>query len=200
MDTLTAIRERRSVKHFDPEHRMSDGEIRRLLEHALLSPTSFNIQNWRFIAVTDQEKKDALCATSWGQKQVREASLTLLLCADLRAHEGGERYWREAPDAVQKAVVPAIASLYENDAQLRRDEAMRSIGIAGQSIMLAAKAMGYDSCPMIGFDQKQAAEIIKLPPEHIIGMMITIGKAVKPAGPRGGQLPYEEIVFYNTFP
>lgn len=200
MDTLNAIRERRSVKHFDPEHKMTEAEINGLLELALLSPTSFNMQNWRFVAVTDQATQDALCAASWNQAQVREASLTLIICADLQAHVDPGRYWVNAPAAVQEMLVPMIAPFYSDKPELQRDEAMRSVGIASQTLMLAAKAMGYDSCPMIGFDPERVAEIIQLPEDHIIGMMLTIGKAVKDANARGGQLPYEDVVFKNRFP
>ena len=66
-------------------------------------------------------------------------------------------------------------------------------------MMLAAKAMGYDSCPMIGFDPKKVAEIIKLPDSHIVGLMLTIGKASQPARERGGQLPLEEVLVTDTF-
>jgi nitroreductase len=52
-----------------------------------------------------------------------------------------------------------LESFYEGKEQLQRDEAMRSCWIAGQTIMLAAKSMGYDSCPMIGFDQVKVAEV-----------------------------------------
>lgn len=200
MDTLTAIKERRSVKHYDPEHKMSEVEINGLLEQALLSPTSFNMQNWRFVVVTDQATKDAIRAAAWNQAQVSEASITILLCADLNAHEDAARYWVNAPQPVQDMLVPMIAPFYENNAQLQRDEAMRSIGIASQTLMLAAKAMGYDSCPMIGFDTAKVGEIIALPENHVIGMMITIGKSIKDANVRGGQLPYEEVVFRNKFP
>jgi len=200
MDTLTAIRERRSVKHFDPEHKLSEAELNGLLELALLSPTSFNMQNWRFVAVTDQAQKDALCAASWNQAQVREASLTLLICADLNAHVDAGRYWVNAPEAVREMLVPMIAPFYQNNPQLQRDEAMRSVGIAAQTLMLAAKAMGYDSCPMIGFDPAKVAEIIRLPEGHLVGMMLTIGKAVKNANARGGQMPYDDVVFRDSFP
>ncbi|MFP4068828.1 MAG: nitroreductase family protein [Verrucomicrobiota bacterium] len=200
MDTFTAIRERRSVKHYDPQHTMSEAEIRQLLELAMLSPTSFNIQNWRFVAVTDPEKKEAIRAAAWNQAQVSEASLTLLICADLNAHEDAGRYWRDAPEPVRNMLVPAVKPFYDSKPEMQRDEAMRSVGIAGQTIMLAAKAMGYDSCPMIGFDPKKVGEIIRLPDDHVIGMMITIGKALKPANVRGGQLGYEEVVFRNEFP
>lgn len=199
MDTLSAIKERRSVKYYDPEHVITENELRQLLENALLSPTSFNMQNWRFVAVTDAETKESLRAASFNQAQVSEASVTIVLCADLDAHENAERYWKDAPESVKAAIVPMIGQFYDGKEALQRDEAMRSVGIAGQTIMLAAKAMGYDSCPMIGFDANKVAEIINLPERHIIGMMVTVGKAIKPANPRPGQLPYESVVVRTRF-
>ncbi len=199
MDTLSAIKERRSVKYYDPEHVITENELRQLLENALLSPTSFNMQNWRFVAVTDAETKESLRAASFNQAQVSEASVTIVLCADLDAHENAERYWKDAPESVKTAIVPMIGQFYDGKEALQRDEAMRSVGIAGQTIMLAAKAMGYDSCPMIGFDANKVAEIINLPERHIIGMMVTVGKAIKPANPRPGQLPYESVVVRTRF-
>ena len=199
MDTITAIKERRSVKHYDNAHEMSEAEINALLELALLSPTSFNMQNWRFVVVTDSEKRAAIQAAAWNQAQVTEASITILLCAKLNAHEDAGRYWVHAPQSVQDMLVPMIAPLYQNNAQLRRDEAMRSIGIAAQTLMLTAKSMGYDSCPMIGFDPEKVAEIIELPENHVIGMMLTVGKALKDANVRSGQLLYDEVVFRNGF-
>ncbi len=199
MDTLTAIKERRSVKHYDPNHQMGEAEINALLELALLSPTSFNMQNWRFLVVTNQETKEAIRAAAWNQAQVSEASITILLCADLNAHVGGERYWVNAPEPVKEMLVPMIAPFYENNPQLQRDEAMRSVGIASQTLMLAAKAMGYDSCPMIGFDPAKVAEIVNLPENHVIGMMLTVGKPLKDANARSGQLPYDEVVFRDKF-
>jgi len=199
MDTKTAIRERRSVKHYDPEHQMSEAEIRELLELALLSPTSFNMQNWRFVVVSDPAKREALKAAAWNQAQVTDASITVLLCARLDAHNDAERYWVNAPQPAQDALIPMLKGYYEGKDHLQRDEAMRSIGIAGQTLMLAAKSMGYDSCPMVGFDFQKASEIINLPEGYIIGMMLTVGKALKPANPRGGQLPYEEVVLKDSF-
>ena len=199
MDTITAIKERRSVKHYDNAHEMSEAEINALLELALLSPTSFNMQHWRFVVVTDTEKLAAIQAAAWNQAQVTEASITILLCAKLNAHEDAGRYWVHAPQSVQDILVPMISPFYQNNAQLRRDEAMRSIGIAAQTLMLTAKSMGYDSCPMIGFDPEKVAEIIDLPENHVIGMMLTVGKALKDANVRSGQLPYDEVVFRNGF-
>jgi nitroreductase len=158
------------------------------------------MQNWRFVVMTDPEKRAEIQAAAWNQSQVTEASITILLCADLHAYEDAGRYWVNAPQPVQDMLVPMIAPFYGSNPQLQRDEAMRSVGIAGQTLMLAAKSMGYDSCPMVGYDPVKVGEIIGLPENHVIGMMLTVGKAVKDANARGGQLPYEEVVFRDQFP
>jgi nitroreductase len=76
---------------------------------------------------------------------------------------------------------------------------MRSCGIAAQTLMLAAKAMGYDSCPMDGFDFEQVAKLIQLPDDHVIAMFVAIGKATQEAQPRAGQLSLDEVVIENSF-
>jgi nitroreductase len=76
---------------------------------------------------------------------------------------------------------------------------MRSCGIAAQTLMLAAKAMGYDSCPMDGFDFEQVAKLIQLPDDHVIAMFVAIGKATQSAQPRAGQVGLDEVVVENSF-
>ena len=71
------------------------------------------MQNWRFIVVSDPEKKEALRVASWNQAQVSEASITILLCADLNAHLDAGRYWAQASQSVQDVLVPMIAPFYE---------------------------------------------------------------------------------------
>jgi nitroreductase len=200
MDTFEAINSRRSIKNFDKNHKMSKDEISKLLEAAILSPTSYNIQNWRFVIITEQDLKDRLLGLSWGQKQVSEASLVIVLCADLKSwNKNPERYWINIPEEQRKFLVNAIKSSYNERPQIQRDEAMRSCGIAAQTLMLAAKSMGYDTCPMEGFDFDAVSKLINLPEDHLISMMVVVGKAIKNASPRGGQLPLSEIVFENNF-
>ncbi len=180
---------------------MTQEEIKALLELVILSPTSFNIQNWRFLVVErDPNLRQRLQEAAWNQTQVTEASLVVLLCGDLKSWQRNpERYWRNAPEEVQKQLVPMIVQFYQGKEDLQRDEVMRSCGIAGQTLMLVAKAMGYDTCPMIGFDSEKVAEIINLPEEHVIGFMIVVGKATQPARSRGGQLDLSEVLIYNQF-
>jgi nitroreductase len=200
MQVQEAIQQRRSVKHFDANHVMTKAEIDTLLSHAILSPTAFNIQNWRFVVVTDKSLRQKIRAVSWDQAQVEEASLLIVLVADLMAwNKNPSRYWKDAPKPAQDFLVPAMKQYYEGKPQIQRDEAMRSCGIVAMNIMLNAKSMGYDTCPMDGFDFDKVAELLNLPKDHTPAMFVCVGKGIKEAIPRGGQLALNEVVIENQF-
>lgn len=179
---------------------MPEEDFQRLMSSVILSPTSFNIQNWRFVRITDKNLREQLKAVSMNQNQVTDAAELLVLCADLNAwHDRTERYWVNADDDTRAILLPMIESFYTGKELLQRDEAIRSCSIAAQTLMLGAKAMGYDTCALIGFDPDKVAELIKLPDHHIIALLVAVGKAAKPANPRGGQLPLNEVLLENTF-
>lgn len=200
MNVFSTVQRRRSVKHFDPKHKMTDDEIEKLMQAAALSPTAFNIQNWRFVIVKDQELRKKIRAVSWNQAQVTDASLLIILCADLKAWEKDPiRYWRNADKNVQDFIIPAIDNYYRGKELVQRDEAMRSCGIAAQTLMLCAEEMGYDSCPMDGFDFDAVAKLINLPDDHIISMFVAIGKKIQEPWPRSGSLTLSEILVCDKF-
>ena len=201
MDTFDAIYQRRAVKHFDPDHKLSADEVTKLLEATVQAPTSFNIQHWRFVVVRDPELR-AKIRTEFGndQAQMTDASLLVIMTGDVKAwQKSPERYWQNAPKDVAELLVGWMGPFHEGRDWLQRDEAQRSIGMAAQTLMLAAKAMGYDSCPMIGFDLDAVAEIVGMPADHCIGPMIAIGKGTQAAWPKPGQLALDEVVFTDRF-
>jgi nitroreductase len=200
MDTKLAIQARRSVKQFDPNYLLTEQDIESLLSLTILSPTAFNIQHWRFVLVRDTALRQQIRQVAWDQAQVTDTSLLVVLCADLKAWEKQpERYWQNAHQAARDFLLPAIHDYYADKPQTERDEAMRSCGMAAQTLMLAAKAMGYDSCPMDGFDFAEVGKLINLPADHEISLFVAIGKALQPAQPRGGQLPLSEVVITDRF-
>ena len=200
MNVTEAIVERRSIKAYDPHHKMTEQEIAKLMSLAMLSPTAFNIQNWRFVVVTDPVLRQQIRAVSWNQAQVEEASLLIVLVADLKAWEKQpERYWANAPKPVQDYLVPAIGNYYAGKEEVQRDEGMRSCGMAATTIMLAAKEMGYDTCPMDGFDFDAVSQLLNLPEDHTPAMFVVVGKALEPAKARGGQLHMDDVDIYNKF-
>jgi nitroreductase len=200
MNVKEAISARRAIKWYDPEHQMPEETFATLMEHAILSPTAFNIQNWRFVRVTHPEQRKAIRAAAWDQAQVTDASELLVLCFDNKAWQRDpQRYWRNAPQEVQDYLVPAIDTYYRDKPQVERDEGMRSCGLVGQSIMLMAQELGYQTCPMDGFDFEAVAKIINLPDDHAIAFMIAIGKGIKDSWPSPGQLEVDELIVSNRF-
>ena len=200
MDTLEAIYQRRAIKGFDPNHKITEDDEKKLLEATIQAPTSFNIQHWRFVILRDTELRQKIRELGFDQAQMTDASLLILFTADMKAWgKGVERYWKNAPEQVSNMMVGMTGNFYKDREWLQRDEAQRSIGMAMQTLMLAAKAMGYDSCPMIGFDIEKLAELINLPEDYVIGPMVAIGKKVKDPWPKPGQLPLAELKVENQF-
>ena len=201
MNTIDAVYQRRAVKHFDPDHKMSDAEERKLLEATIQAPTSFNIQHWRFVILRDPGLRARIRKELGNdQAQMTDASLLVLFTADMKAwQKSPERYWVNAPGEVAELLVNWMGPFHEGREWLQRDEAQRSIGIAMQTMMLVAQEMGYQSCPMIGFDIDKVAELIQLPEDHVMGPMVAIGKGTKDSWPKPGQLPLDDLVFENSF-
>jgi len=200
MHVSEAVTARRAVKWYDSGHQMPEATFRKLMEHAILAPTAFNIQNWRFVRVIDPEQRKAIRAVAWDQAQVTDASELLVLCFDAKSwRKEPARYWRKAPQEVQDILLSALAPYYDGKPQVERDEGMRSCGLVGMTIMLMAKELGYDTCPMDGFDYEAVGKIVKLPDDHEIAFMIAIGKGTKAPWPKPGQLPLDDVLIENRF-
>ena len=200
MDVFEAIETRRAIKKFDPTYKMSQIEVKKLMEHVILAPTSYNQQNWRFVISTDQDVKEKISIAARGQAQPKDGSLVVVLCGNMDAWKTEPlRYWKNHPSEKQETVKAALERKYDGNSQNLRDEAVRSCGMAAQTIMLAAKQMGLDSCPMVGFEYDELANVINLPENHMIVMMVVVGKRAQDASQRGGQLALDEVVFENSF-
>lgn len=200
MNVLEAIEARRAVKAFDPTHDMPEEDFKKLMHAGCLAPTAFNIQHTRFLVVKDRELRKQIRAVSWDQSQVTDASVLIIVCADAKAWEKDpSRYWRYAPQPVRDFMVPTILNYYGNREMAQRDESMRSCGLAAQNLMLAAKGLGYDSCPLDGFDFDEVAQMINLPDDHLISMFVTIGKGIKEASPRSGPIEEDEQILFDRF-
>ena len=200
MDVFEAIETRRAIKKFDSTYKMSSEDVQKLMEHVILTPTSYNQQNWRFVYVTDQDVKEKISVAARGQAQPKDGSLVVVLCGDMTAWKTEPlRYWKNHPTEKQEAVKASLERKYDGNPQNQRDEAVRSCGMAAQTIMLAARQMGLDSCPMVGFEYDDLAKVINLPDEHLIVMMVVVGKRAEDASQRGGQLPLDQIAFENSF-
>ena len=199
MNVSEAIQSRRSTRYLDPTHKLTDDELRKLLSASMLAPSSFNMQNRHVVAVVDQEVKDKLKAAAWNQDHVGTASAVFVFAGRLKAHRATDRFLRDAAKEAREMFEAMIPDFYEGKLELQREEACRTVGLAAMGVMLTARELGYDSCPMIGFDPVQVSEILGLDEDHPPLMMMPIGKATADPHPRLGLLNMEEVVSLDHF-
>ena len=196
---ITAIEERRTTVLFDPARDISDEQVSELVRLATRAPTSFNLQNWRFVAVRSAEAKARLRAIAWNQAKITEAAVTFLIVGQM-ADEQTLRD-RLAP-AVDAGIMPSemvagwiggAGSLYADQPWRQRDEAVRTASLGAMTLMLAAHAMGLGAGPMIGFDQDAVAQDFGLSENEIPVMLIAVGYGTSENWPQKPRRPLVEV-------
>jgi nitroreductase len=197
MEFSEIVARRYSCRRYDPTCGIGDEELAQILGDAVLSPSSYNLQHWRFVVVRDAVLKSALCAAAWNQAQVESCSAVVAICADLQAHRDVADVLRDAPAERRDLMVPLIQAFYEGKPELMRDEALRSGSLAAMTLMLSAASRGWDSCPMIGFDADEVARLLEVPEGWIVTMLVTLGKGIGSV-PTKIRRPLSEVVSLET--
>ena len=178
---IDCILSRSSTKYYDPAATLSDDQIRELVQIGTSAPTSFHLQNWRFIAVRSPEAKARLRPIAWNQPATTEAAVTFIVCGQLV--ETSVIPARLAP-LVEAGIMPAetvpewempARDLYMAYPQRRRDEAIRTATFGAAAIIYAAKSMGMGSTPMIGFDFDAVHREFGLAEDEIPVMLLSVG-------------------------
>ncbi|MEE8411314.1 MAG: nitroreductase family protein [Acidobacteriota bacterium] len=198
---LEMIRQRASVETFDTRP-VDDETIRALVEDAARTPSSFNIQHWRFVAVRNDEDKERLCRAAFGQEQVRAAAVTFIVLGDLKGLEKLPRINREAvkigalPEGKAAAWERLAAEIYA-DPQAARDEALRSASLASMTLMLAVEARGLASGALSGFDVDRVRADFDIEPRYLPVMLIAVGYPAKLDPRQQPRLGVDEILSFD---
>lgn len=201
MDVTTAILNRTAIRTFDPTHTMGAAEKRVLLELAMRAPSAWNIQHWRFVLLENPALRSKLQTAAANQAQVSDAAMLVAIVVDLDAwNKNPARYFDTAPPEVAEVLAAKVIDFYDGNAVLIRDDAMRSCGLAAQTLMLAATAQGLATGPMDLFDEAEVSSLLNLPPNHVPALLVAIGRALPEQDlPRAGRLPYDEVVIQDRF-
>jgi nitroreductase len=170
-----------AVTYYDPDFALSDDQIVRLVEIATTAPSSFHLQNWRFIAVRTPKAKARLRPIAWNQPSITEAAVTFIVCGQLV--DTSVLPERLAPLVNAGVMSPTAAVEWESDArnfymahpQRRRDEAIRTATLGAAAITYAARALGLRSTPMTGFDADAVHREFGLAEDEVPVMLVTIG-------------------------
>ena len=178
---IESIVSRRTTKYYDPAVTLSDDQIRELVRIGTTAPTSFHLQNWRFIAVRTPEAKARLRPIAWDQPAVSDAAVTFIICGQLADSSVIPK--RLAP-VVEAGIMPAkvvpdwenpARGLYFEHPQRQRDEAVRTGAIGATAIIYAARSLGLGSTPMIGFDAEAVHREFGLADDEVPVMLLSIG-------------------------
>ncbi len=204
-DFFTVAKERRSVRQYDPTHKMDRSEIREILEAAILAPSSSNLQPWRFLVIEDQAAKEELLPIANNQRQIVDASVVIAVLGDKQAYKNADRIYTQI--AERGNMTPEVKDMYVNsildnygsapEDRLSRI-AMIDGGLVSMQLMLAAKAKGYDTVPMGGYDADQFVNAFNVPDNLEPVMLISLGKGAK-AGFEKTRLPLEDVLEWNKY-
>lgn len=204
-DFHQVLKERHSVRYYDPTVKISKAELEEILAEATLAPSSSNLQPWRFLVIDDQELKQKLHPIAYNQKQVLDASAVIAVFGDMEWFERAEQIYTASVEAgymteeVKQQFVATANNGYRNMDDARKKSIVHiDGGLVSMQLMLAARARGYDTVPMGGFDGAKFKEAFEVPAHYENIMLIAVGKAAQPGRPTV-RLPLSEITSWNAF-
>lgn len=204
-DFLTVAKERRSVRQYDPEFNMDKSEVLEILEAATLAPSSSNLQPWRFLVIKDQKEKERLLPIANNQQQIVDASVVIAVLGDRDAYKNADRIYStiaekgRMPEDVKDMYVNSILDGYGSFSKERLSKiAHIDGGLVSMQLMLAAKAKGYDTVPMGGYDEIKFKKEFNVPENYEAIMLISLGKGAK-AGFEKTRLPLDDLINWNRF-
>lgn len=184
----TVIKERKSVRIYDPEYKISREEIEEILNEAILAPSSSNLQSWRFLVITDQETKRELRQIANNQEQVETSSAVIAVLGDVDAYKNVEKIYKSGFDAgfIDEENMNRIINNTNNTYPYASVEARKNIasfdaGLVSMQLMLIAKSKGYDTVTMGGFDKEKFIQRFNISDRYIPIVLISLGKAAGPA-------------------
>ena len=197
---VECILSRRATKYYDPAATMSDDQIRELVRIGTTAPTSFHLQNWRFIAVRTPEAKARLSPIAWNQPAVTDAAVTFIVCG--RLADSSVIPERLAP-VVEAGIMPArlvpdweipARNLYKDHPQRQRDEAVRTGAFGAAAMIYVARSWGLGSTPMIGFDDEAVHREFGLAENEVPVMLLSVGAERPGNWPQKPRRPVADVL------
>lgn len=177
---------RRSIRNYDPSVKISKEEMTEILTEAALAPSSVNLQPWRFVVIDSKEGKETLAPLArFNQRQVETSSAVIAVFADMQSDLYLDEIYNKAveeghmPAEVRDQQVPAIKGFYEAMTfEQTKEMNLIDAGLVSMQLMLVARAHGYDTNPIGGFEKDQIAEAFDLDKNRYYPvMLLSIGKA-----------------------
>ena len=189
MDFTGIVKGRYAVKKFDGKA-VPQAKVDELLEMIRLAPSSFNLQPWKVKIVTDSATKEKLKEAAFGQEQIGSCSHLLIFCANTKitelVHELGVQMKKghEKPDTLDPYIGMMKGFAEGMSEEKKLAWAQRQVYLALGNALNGAKALGFDSCPMEGFNPAEVSKILNLPANIVPTAFCPIGYAADKPMPK----------------
>lgn len=204
----TAIKERRAARSFSSEP-IPAATLSEIFRLSFYSPSGYNLQPWRFIVVRDAANRERLQECAFGQRQVGEAPVVLICCGDRRVTqpdyiESIIQLGRETDsmnDSYADNLRSSIPATFENQPSFGSLEVWtnRHTMLAVAHLMIVAKSLGVDTCPMEGFSAAQVKEAFGIPDAVDVCCLLPMGYAKEPTKAFGGRFGIDTVCFGERF-
>ncbi len=178
---LDQLNWRYATKRFDPHRKISGADWAALEEALVLTPSSFGIQPWKFIVVTDAEVRQQLVAASWGQTKVADCSHLVVFAIKRDLNEKDVENYVDRISEVRQAPRAALADFRDmmvgfvgkrNNGFNINDWAARQAYIALGNFLTSAALLGIDACPMEGIEPEKYNEILGLNEQGLSAVVV----------------------------
>ena len=178
---LDQLNWRYATKQFDPHRKISGTDWAALEEALVLTPSSFGLQPWKFIVVTDPKVKQELVAASWGQTKVADCSHLVVFAIKKDLNEKDVENYLDRISEVRQAPRAALADFRgtmldfvgkRNNGFNINDWAARQAYIALGNFLTSAALLGIDACPMEGIEPEKYNEILRLNEQGLSAVVI----------------------------
>ena len=196
---------RHACKVFDETKKISEKDMKYILEAGRKSPSSFGMEAWKFIVITNEELKEKLKPACWDQGQVTSCShlLIILTGIDSVKPKSGKVRKRFARREMPQETLDFYMGLYESHLEniLSSDDNIeawtaKQSYIALGNMMTAGAILGIDSCPIEGFDQQKIEEILDLDPsKYRLSVVVPFGYRLNEQSSQL-RLDFDEVVEY----
>lgn len=189
MELKQIVMKRYAAKEFDGKQ-IPPAKVDELIEIIRMAPTSFNIQPWKVKVVTDKATREKLFGASWNQKQITTCSHLLVFCADTDVSGRIDKLEKEmlAAGAKPDSIKGYLQMMRDFAKGLTPEKALswaqRQAYLALENALLGATSLGFDSCPMEGFDPAEYSKILNLPKNLVPTALCPIGYAADTPRPK----------------
>ncbi len=206
-DLTSIISERRSASNFIEGVKIPAEDFNKIFDQLRLAPSCFNLQHAHYLVVTDTEQKEKLRQVAFNQYKIHTASAAILVLGDIDAYKKAENIYSGMlnlgiyKDFEYTKMLQDITGLYESRGiDFQNDEAIRNASLSAMIFMLLAKDLGWDTCPMIGFDSDKMKELFHIPDNLKPVLLISMGKEDETKKRmRGYRKPIGEYVTFQSF-